>query len=68
MKKIELPKNIKEVLGAYEVPANVVGMIEDYFTGVVSDVGKELADQTIEPKQKERPISIRDIAEQHRKI
>ncbi|HLR02838.1 MAG TPA: hypothetical protein VK111_08880 [Virgibacillus sp.] len=67
MQSIELNKDIKKLLKAHDVPADVIDLVEDYHISTVKGVAEELTKQT-EEKEKSTKKAKRDFRSDVRNI
>lgn len=73
MAKIEMARKVKELLKEYNVPNNVIGMVEDYYSNMVQGVIEEYEKgdekyQEQQPKEENKPFNIAELAAEHRVI
>lgn len=77
MNKLNLDKNIKELLTAYNVPNDVIKLIENHYNELLTDIVNELKNESEKDREKKnnndvnaqsKPNNISDLAKELRLI
>ena len=70
--ELKLDNQIKKLLTTYDVPEKVINLIENHYSGLLTDIKAELkesgAEQVTANQKDGKPISIMDMARENRII
>lgn len=69
MKTVKMPSNLAELLKAYDVPVKTIGMVEEYYSGILHEAVKEqVKEKQDKQESKTKKPSIADLAKNARLI